>query len=384
MLGWRHRVGGAAGAVLVLLLVGPSRTESADATREQRLDALQDEMKRLQREMGSLAQREQGVLGDVRRLDAEIALHRAELEDITLRLGETEERLAASEKEIAEITAGQARRAPQLAARIREIYKRGPAGLLARVISPLDISSGLDGFRYATYLSHRDAEQLAAWRSASRLLAEEREQLSKDRARLTSQQALASLKEGELLNGRAARASLLERIRGDREQHEKAFSELEDAARNLGRLVDSVEEVPSHVALDVRKFRGLLDWPAEGAVSAKFGTVIHPRFKTQVPHPGLDIDAPEGAPFRAIFDGHIAYAAPLNGYGLTVVVDHGHGVVSVYAHAGVLLVESGQEVLRGQDMGRVGDSGSLRGAYLYFEMRDGGRPTDPAAWLRRR
>jgi septal ring factor EnvC (AmiA/AmiB activator) len=264
------------------------------------------------------------------------------------------------------------------------MYKRGPAGLLARVISPLEIGSGLDGFRYAAYLSQRDAEQLAAWRSASRFLASEREHLTIERARLASQQAEVSRKEGDLLNGRAARASLLARIRGDKQQHEKAFGELEDAARSLGHLVDSFEEAPSHVALDVRKFRGLLDWPAEGAVSASFGTVVHPKFKTQVPHPGLDIDATEGAPFRAIFDGRVAFAAPLNGYGLTVVVDHGHGVVSVYAHAGVLLVESGQDVLRGQDMGRVGDSGSLRGAYLYFEMRDGGRPIDPSAWLRRR
>jgi septal ring factor EnvC (AmiA/AmiB activator) len=85
-----------------------------------------------------------------------------------------------------------------------------------------------------------------------------------------------------------------------------------------------------------------------------------------------------------VFDGRVVFAAALHGYGLTVVVDHGGGVVSVYAHAGVLLVEPGQEVARGQDLGRVGDTGSLRGPYLYFELRVAGKPTDPAAWLRRR
>jgi septal ring factor EnvC (AmiA/AmiB activator) len=138
------------------------------------------------------------------------------------------------------------------------------------------------------------------------------------------------------------------------------------------------------VALDVHTFRGLLDWPAEGPVSARFGTVVHPRFKTEVPHPGLDIDAPEGRAFRSVFDGRIAYAAPLTGYGLTVVVEHGNGVVSIYAHASVLVVAAGESVTRGQELGRVGDSGSLRGPYLYFELRDGGRPADPMTWLRRR
>jgi septal ring factor EnvC (AmiA/AmiB activator) len=112
--------------------------------------------------------------------------------------------------------------------------------------------------------------------------------------------------------------------------------------------------------------------------------MVHPRFKTTVPHPGWDIEAPEGSPFRSVFDGRVAYAAPLHGYGLTVVVDHGQGVASVYAHAAALVVAAGENVARGQELGRVGDSGSLRGTYLYFELREGGKPSDPGRWLRPR
>jgi len=383
----RRRTGGTPAALafaVILAAGGPRNLARADDARARRLDALQEEMKRLQGEMAGLVLREQGLLGDVARMDAEIALRRAALEEVSLRLRDTEDRLAGSERDLATIAAGQARRAPRLAARLREIYKRGPAGLFARIIGPLGSAEGLDGFRYATYLSRRDTGQLAAWRAASRRLDDERAILSVERQRLASLRSEASRKEASLTAGRASRASLLARIRGDREQHEKAFGELEGAARSLGRLVLSFEDAPAHVALDVRKFRGLLDWPAEGAVSAKFGTAVHPRFKTEVPHPGLDIDAPEGQPFRTIFDGRVAYAAPLSGYGLTVVVDHGNGVVSIYAHAAVLLVEAGQDVARGQDMGRVGESGSLRGPYLYFELREAGRPVDPSSWLRRR
>jgi len=341
-------------------------------------------MRRLEGELAGLAAREAGVLGDVTRMDAQIALRRAQLTEVTLRLSDTEARLAASENELSAIAAERERRAPLLAARLRELYKRGPAGLLARALAPMGNTSGLDGFRYASYLSRRDASQMAAWRDVSKRLGDERQVLAAERVRWASLRSEASRRESALSAGRAERASLLARIRGDREQHERAFGELAEAARSLGRLVESFDDATPHVGLDVRKFRGLLDWPATGPLSAKFGTVIHPRFKTEVPHPGWDIDAPEGQPFRAVFDGRVAYAAPLSGYGLTVVVDHGNGIVSVYAHAGVLQVASGDDVVRGQDLGKVGDSGSLRGPYLYFELREAGRPVDPSSWLRGR
>jgi septal ring factor EnvC (AmiA/AmiB activator) len=369
---------------LIALSVIPWPTVAKDAARTRRLDALQEEMKRLQGELSGLALRERGLLGDVARMDAEIALRRAELEDVTLRLKDTEERLESGLRKLKTINAGQTRRAPQLAARVRELYKRSAAGTLARLVGPLRDADSLDGIRYATYLSRRDAVQLAEWRAGARSLTEEQAILAEERDRLSALRAQAAQKEAALTAGREARASLLARIRGDREQHQKALGELEEAARSLGRLVESFEGEPSNVTLDVRKFRGLLDWPADGDVSAKFGTVVHPRFKTQVPHPGLDIDAGQGQPFKSIFDGRVAFAAALSGYGLTIVVDHGNGVVSVYAHAEVLLVESGQEVVRGQDLGRVGDSGSLRGPYLYFELRESGKPVDPSLWLRRR
>jgi septal ring factor EnvC (AmiA/AmiB activator) len=371
-------------AVVLALASAVWRSATTEPSRTERLSAVQSEMKRLDKELAELSAKERGLLNDVARMDTEIALRRAQLTEVTLSLVDTEQRLDESERKLAVIEAEWARRAPRLAARLRTVYKQGPVGLLARTVAPLGTGTGLDGIRYASYLSRRDATQLSAWRTLSVRLNEERRALETERLRLGALQAESAKRADALAVGRASRASLLSRIRGDREQHEKAFAELSDAARSLGQLVDSLDDATPHVALDARKFRGLLDWPAAGAVSSGFGTVVHPKFKTKVPHPGLDIDAPEGEPFRSVFEGRVAFAAALVGYGLTAVVDHGNGIVSVYAHAGVLLVSAGQDVTRGQELGRVGDSGSLRGPYLYFELRDTGRPVDPASWLRRR
>ena len=361
---------------------GAVPSDGPDA-RARRLAVVQQELVKLQTELDALRARERGVLGDVARLDVAIALDAARLEEATLNLRQSEGGLETAERSLARLEAAQSRRAPYLAARVREMYKQGTPGLLARALAPVAGGDTLDGLRYASVLARRDAAQLAAWRRDAEALRAMRAGLAQAINRLEAERRDASRSKATLEAGRAERARLLSRIRDDREQHALAIAELDAAAKDLSRLV---EGVGSHAAaaLDIRKFRGLLDWPAAGPVTAPFGKVIHPRFKTEVPHPGLDIDAAEGTPFRAVFEGRVAYAAPLHGYGLTVVLDHGNGIVSVYAHAGVVLVEAGQAVAGGQELGKVGDSGSLRGAYLYFELRAAGKPVDPAGWLRAR
>ena len=100
---------------------------------------------------------------------------------------------------------------------------------------------------------------------------------------------------------------------------------------------------------------------------------MDPRFGTAVPHPGLDLEGPAGTPFRAVLEGTVLWAGALRGYGLTAIVDHGAGVATVYAHAAGLVVEKGEQVARGQTLGHVGETGD-RAPYLYFELREGGKP----------
>jgi murein DD-endopeptidase MepM/ murein hydrolase activator NlpD len=245
-----------------------------------------------------------------------------------------------------------------------------------------ELAAYLPGIRYASYLSERDGRVLRQFRSDGRRLELERGRLATERDRATAAVAQAERARAALARSRDQRRRAIERIQGDRRQRQVAVAELEGASRELSRLVEELGAAAAAPSLDIRKFRGLLDPPASGNVRAGFGNVVHPRFKTMVPHPGLDIEASRGDVFRSVFDGRVLFASWLHGYGLTAIVDHGSGVASVYAHADVLLVEPGEAVVRGQQLGRVGDTGSLEGPYLYFEIRDGGKPVDPAGWLR--
>jgi septal ring factor EnvC (AmiA/AmiB activator) len=364
------------------LVVFSAQAEPAD--RDLRLRGIRAEIRRLEGELRDLQGREAGLIGEVERLGAELRLREAEMEEVGLRLGAVSSAISQRTRRLEHLERAQDDRRGYLAFRLREIYKSGPNLELRRFLGDAGIARYWEGVRYAAYLSERDARVLRAYRRDAERLNEERAGLEAERSALDGARRDLVAARRRLEASRAGRRRLLEEIRGDQGKRRVALQELEQAANELSRLIDSLGGAAEEPTLDMTKFQGLLDWPCDGEVAAGFGTVVHPRFKTRLPHPGLDIDGELGSAIRAIFDGRVVFAAWMRGYGLTAIVDHGRGLLSIYAHASVLMVESGQQVVRGQRIGAVGDTGSLRGAYLYFELRQDGRPIDPAPWLRPR
>lgn len=139
---------------------------------------------------------------------------------------------------------------------------------------------------------------------------------------------------------------------------------------------------PSKTAIQRRRPPGLRAaspdgflWPIRGAVTSEFG----PRGETF--HDGIDIEAPEGTPIRAVEKGVVLYSDQLRGYGNLVIVRHPGGFVSVYAHNRANLVREGQEVKRGEVIGEVGSTGRVTGPHLHFEIRKDNIAQDPLYYL---
>jgi septal ring factor EnvC (AmiA/AmiB activator) len=114
---------------------------------------------------------------------------------------------------------------------------------------------------------------------------------------------------------------------------------------------------------------------------AGFGKKVHPQFNTVVMQNGIEIGAPAGAPVKAVAPGVVRFADWFKCYGNLVILDHGDGYYTVYAHLADLRVRSGQEVPAGALLGVVADAGPLEGPSLYFEVRFHKMPLDPQAWL---
>lgn len=178
--------------------------------------------------------------------------------------------------------------------------------------------------------------------------------------------------------------ALLEALRTARAAHERAAVEAGEQSKRLAEFVTALP--PPRTALPgptgFGALKGKLPRPAAGAITVGFGRVIDPRFKTVTLQNGIDIAAPAGAPVRAVAAGRVVHAGWFKGYGNLIIVDHGEGFHSLVAHLGSMQTAMGEELAAGAVLGTVGDSGSLKGPYLYFEIREHGRPVDPRAWLK--
>jgi murein DD-endopeptidase MepM/ murein hydrolase activator NlpD len=135
-----------------------------------------------------------------------------------------------------------------------------------------------------------------------------------------------------------------------------------------GRTLDPQPPEGAEPGADVA---AVLHWPLHGAVQSRFG----PRGRRH--HDGIDIDGRMGDPIRSAAAGRVQFSGSWGAYGKTVVIDHGGGLSTLYAHASDLKARLGERVGAGELIARVGRSGNARGPHLHFEVRFRGRPVDP-------
>ena len=121
--------------------------------------------------------------------------------------------------------------------------------------------------------------------------------------------------------------------------------------------------------------------PSAGTVEVGFGPILNPRFHTVTLQKGIDVRVPEGSAVHAVWRGRVVFAGSFQGYGNLVILDHGDAFYTLYAHLKTIRPEVNEVVDQGELVGAVGATGSLKGPYLYFELRHHGEALDPARWL---
>lgn len=181
---------------------------------------------------------------------------------------------------------------------------------------------------------------------------------------------------------REERSAAIARIDDEKELHVRAVKEIVERQRELGALVHRVTRGNVHRARKSGVLKEGLAWPVRGALIRRFGTVREKGTGARITSNGMHIRAAMGTPVIAAADGTVAHTGWLRGFGRIVIVDHGEGHHTLHAHLGRALVESGQQVSRGETLALVGDTESLNGPKLYFELRSNGRPVDPEPFLR--
>lgn len=167
-------------------------------------------------------------------------------------------------------------------------------------------------------------------------------------------------------------------------EYEAQTAKLLETQRQIEELIVAAQRSAGSAGEGLAGFRGRLPWPVAGEVVTRFGTEIHKKYGTKVRHKGIVIAAPEGTPIKAVAGGRVVYNGWFEGYGNTVVLDHGKGFFSLYAHAAEITATRGAVVVAGETIARVGSTDALKGPGLHFEIREGKDARDPLRWLAQR
>ncbi|HYW02622.1 MAG TPA: peptidoglycan DD-metalloendopeptidase family protein [Gammaproteobacteria bacterium] len=242
--------------------------------------------------------------------------------------------------------------------------------------------------RMMVYYDYFNAERTRRIHALTRKLAalhQLQQQVAHQKAHLASlrrrqKQSLAGLE-----HTRHQRKALLGRIsRRIHTRHQK-LAHMQADEQHLQSLIrqlqDALANVPEHLGGHVafRKLRGKLRWPVRGRIVEHYGA---PRRYGQLRWNGVLIRAPRGTPVKAISRARVAFADWLPHYGLTIILEHGNGYLSLYGHNQALYKEAGDQVKAGETIATVGDTGGESRPALYFEIRKGKKPLDPQKWCR--
>ena len=383
------------------LAQAPKREAAEIGDKQRDLQQTQKRLKEERQKAADARKREASVLSELEAIDQRLTAKRKQVVAIDGRMRKAQADIGDLHGEIGRLQSRRSGQEEVLGRRLRALYKlQAQGGVLPIVLAGDDPVAQAVQLRHLTTLATVDARLIREYRVTSEVLADRKSRMEARGRELASIKSEAEQERAEFDQEAAKRRALLSKVQDERAYHDRMVGELSEATRRLEAFIRDLHEkqrravakvpppsrparpAPGDTSTGFAALRGRLTWPADGRVVAEYGPQVNPRFGTKTFRNGIDIEATEGSNIVSVFPGHVVYTGWFRGYGNLIIVDHGGEYYTVYAHAADIRVTEGDEVKQGQIIGTVGDTGSLQGPRLYFEVRYEGKPQDPTQWLR--
>jgi len=357
--------------------------------KQKELDRIRKEIDRHREQSKELKQREATVMKKLTNLDQEIDLSRRFLRN----LAEQEVLLQAQIDSLGlEIEADEVLmtvREQALARRVRQMYMRDPHFRWEVLLGSASMAQALSRYRFIQIVGEQDASMIEDFRDRKRGLEVESASLTESLADLVVLRQEREVEAAKLEANKAERETTLAKIRSQKGEHAKAIATLEKSQKEVQDLITRLERERTddeRRALEglgnFAELKGRLPWPVEGRVARKFGKITHPKYGTVTFNNGVDIAAASGTPILAVSAGVVEFVDWIDAYGKCIILNHGGGYYTLYAHVAATFVTQGQSV-RGRDViAEVGDTGSLEGFVCHFEVRQSKQALNPLEWLK--
>ncbi len=374
-------------AVLFLSAAAAPRSQSV-SDFEQRLTRINGQIKDLKTRLESEARKESSILTSLARININKSIVERELAARNVELERGRADLAAIQANIRSLRTGIDKERESIERTLVTLYKFGRVDFFQFLLQARNIETYASESKHLALLARGQDELVAGYLASLDELRAAESALESKQTDLAEMARAANLKRRELDTEARKSATLVQEIRKNRTTYQQTLKELSESAEELQKLMNKIisqEWVlpPAWVPLYERK--GKLAWPLEGRIITPFGFEKHPDFNTVVMNKGVEISpAKDKSLILSVHPGKVVYADYFQGYGNLLIIDHGMTYYTLYGHCSEFLAAVGDMVRAGQPVAVVGDTGSLKGECLYFEVRYKTKALDPLQWLRRR
>jgi murein DD-endopeptidase MepM/ murein hydrolase activator NlpD len=361
---------------------------------QQKMNDVEANIKKVERDKQYVLHQKEVTMEQINELAAEISSLEEELFQVDGQIAETEEALVQAGQDLEEAQARIEERSGLLDARVRLMYTNGFVSYLDVLLSATSFADFLDRFDSLQSILSQDKAILEAHKADKALIEQRKAQIEEELAGL---QELYSRKENyynQLVEKEKDKEVMILQFNRQIAELEQRAEELEDISEEQEKLMMELARKEKAAIEAERKKKnqvyytgGKLGMPIKDYkyVSSKFGPRTHPiTGEKGKQHNGIDFAANSGTPIYAAESGTVIVAQSMSGYGNTVIIDHGNGLWTLYAHirTGGILVKAGEEVKKGQKIAEVGNTGNSTGPHLHFEVRLNEKPVDPENYLR--
>ena len=373
----------------VLFFVGHAYgDEKADMAKLQKeIEALQKELKQVQGTRSDLQK-------DLEKSETQINELQKKANEINQQLDQQNKELNQLKNERSQLEQARKNQQAQIAEQMRAAYKLGEQSevkVLLNQESPDQLSRVM---KYHSYFMEAHTAKMQTYLDTITRIDALTPEIEKKTLELGSMQSELDAQRAQLKTIHGERQEALAKVNSQLKSKSQELTQLSEDRRRLQALLERVAKSvattgainsPGYVPLPAggEKFslrKGRLPWPTQGSMIHRFGSS---RIAGQMNWTGAYISAPMGNSVIAVHHGRVVFADYFGGHGLLVIVDHGEGYLSLYAHNQSLLKKAGEPVHAGEAIANVGNSGGQASTGLYFEIRHNGKPIDPGAWLAR-
>lgn len=365
------------------------------------LKGVRQEISAKKRQISDARKKEVAVSSELREINQSLEQKAADLGRLDRDLKGVEQSLGRTGHEIGRVSEEADRKKREIERRLVSLYKAGELGAVRMFFSAESFPQMAENMRYMQAILANDRKIFTEYSQKVEELRTLKGSLERDAARKERIKEGISAKKLEIELKQKEKAAYLQKVRTDRAGFVKSLKDLQANAARLQGMIDALTRpLPSRHEKPGRKLKpvpdlppvpdrgfasqkGRMSMPVRGQIVETFGQHSNPSFPGTVTNSkGLSIAAAEGSDVRAIYEGTVIFADSFKGYGNMMIIDHGGGYFSLYAHAGRLMRKVGAEVKRSESVATVGDADTGKGPMLYFEIRHHGKAVDPAAWVR--